>query len=304
MKNKVFKITVILLLSALCLNAQEEKKMHVKVIKNIDGEVTKLDTVFEGSEHEGVYFFSDGEFDESKLDSILEKYDVKDKDGKKVLHFTSEDLDADSAKLIWISVDSDVKVIDGKSGEHVVVKISDCDEAIESTDHFTILDSDSLEIVKEYIIKSEGENVFVTKECDKKVIVKSSGKSGNYVWTTKEGDAEVITITEDMILEEGEEGTVNVFVTTSDDEDIEASEIIIKKGDSKSKTIELYIDVDEEDSKEKIKKLEKKLEKAGGNVEITKHKTEDGKIVIKAIITEEECSKSKKKEKKKKEEKK
>jgi len=298
MKNKVFKITVILLLSALCIKAQEEKKVHVKIIKNIDGEITKLDTVYEGSEHEGIYFFSDGDLDELKLDSILEKFDIKDKDGKKVLHFKSGELDVDSTKQIWVSVDSDVHVEGEKSGEHVIVKISDGAKVIDCTDHFTLLHSDSLKIVKEYIISSDSEDVYLTKEGNKKVVIKSSGKSDSYVWTTDSADLELITITEDMKLHKADEGTVNVFVMTSDD-DIEASEIINKKGDKKSKTIELYIDVDGEDSEVKIKELEKKLEKAGGDVKITKYKTDDGKIVIKAIITDEECIKTDKKKSKK-----
>ncbi len=297
MKNKVFKITIILLLSVLCLNAQEEKKVHVKIIKNIDGEVTKIDTVFEGSEHEGIYFFSDKDLDELKLDSILEKFDIKDKDGFKVIGFKDGELNADSVKHIWISVDSDMHIKDGKSEEHVIVKMKDGKAIIDCTDHITILGSDSVKIVKEYIVNSEGEDIFVTKKGDKKVIVKSSDKSDSYVWTTDSADFEVITITQDMKLHKGDEGTVNVFVTKSDDEDITTiSEITIKKGDKHSKTIELYIDEDESGSEVKITELEEKLKKAGENVKITKYKTDDGKIVIKAEISEGDCTKTDEKE--------
>ncbi len=297
MKSKVFKITIILLLSVLCLNAQEEKKVHVKILKNIDGKITKIDTVFEGSEHEGIYFFSDEDFDELKLDSILEKLDIKHKDGFKVIGFKDVEIDADSVKHIWVSVDSDVHVEGEKSREHVIVKISDGAEVIDCTDHFIILGSDSLKIVKEYIVNSKGEDIYVTKKGDKKVIIKSSGKSDSYVWTTDSADFEVITITEDMKLHKGDEGTVNVFITTSDDEDITTtSEIIIKKGDSKSKTIELYIDENESGSEVKIIELEEKLEKIGENVKITKYKTDDGKIVIKAEISEGDCAKTDEKE--------
>jgi Secretion system C-terminal sorting domain len=293
MKNKVFKITIILFLAVLGLNAQEEKKVHVKIIKNIDGEITKVDTVFEGSKHEGVYFFSDGELDESKLDSILEKFDIKDKDGFKVIGFKEGEIDTDSAKHIWVSVDSDVHVKDGKSGKHVIVKMSDGKEIIESTDHFTILHSDSLNIVKEYIINSDDEDVYLTKEGNKKVVIKSSGNSGTYVWTMDDDNKELITITEEMKLHEGHEGTVNVFVTTSGDEDIsKTSEVFITKGDSKSKTIELYIDEDESGSEVKVVDVEGMMEIAGENVKITKYKTDDGKIVIKAVISEDDCAKT------------
>jgi phosphotransferase system HPr-like phosphotransfer protein len=296
MKNKVLKITVILLLSVLSLNAQEEKKVHMKIVKEVNGEVTTIDTIIEKSDHEGIYFFSDDELDKSKLDSILIKYDIKDKDGKKVLSFTSEDFDTDSANHIWVSVDSDVKMVDGKSGEHVIVKISDGDDCIKTKDHFTILSSDSLEIVKEITINADGEDIYVTKEGDKKVIIKSSGKSSNYVWTVDDDDAEVITLTEKIILEDDEEGTVNVFVTTSDDEDVNVnSDVIIKKVDGKSKTIELYIDADGEDAEAKIKELEKKFKKSGEDVKITKHKTDDGEIMIKVSINEKEESKKDKK---------
>ncbi|MBU8893601.1 MAG: T9SS type A sorting domain-containing protein [Bacteroidales bacterium] len=293
MKNKVFKITIILLLSVLCLNAQEEKKVHVKILKNIDGETIKIDTVFEGSEHEGIYFFSDEDLKEFKLDSILEKFDIKDMDGFKVLSFEDGEINTDSAKHIWVSVDSDVHVKDGKSGKHVIVKMSDGAKIIDCTDHFTLLGSDSVKIVKEYIVNSEGEDIYVTKKGDKKVIIKSLGKSDSYVWTTDSADHKVITITEDMKLEKGEEGTVNVFITKSDDEDITStSEIILKKGDSNAKTIELYINEDGEDSEVKVIELEEKLGQIEGNVKITKYKTDDGKIVVKAVISDEECTKT------------
>lgn len=293
MKNKILRITVVLLLSVLCLNAQEKKKVHVKIVKDIDGETTTIDTVFEGSEHEGIYFFSDEEFDKHKLDSILKMFHIKDNDGTSVISLKDRHIHTDSLKQIWVSVDSDVYIEGEKSGEHVIVKISDGAEVVDCKNHFTILDSDSIKIVKEFIIKSDGEDVFLTKEGNKKVVIKSSGKSSAY-FLTMDGDKELITITEDMNLEKGKEGTVNVFVTISDDEDAK-SEVIIKKIDGKSKTIELYIDEDGENSEVKIIELEEELKNAGENVKITKYKTDDGELVIKAVISEEESTKKDKK---------
>ena len=300
MKNKFLKITVILLLSVLCLNAQEKKKIHVKVLKDIDGETTIIDTVFEGSEQEGIYFFSDKDFDKHELDSIKKTFHIKDKDGISVISIKNGEIDSDSLKHIWVSVDSDVHMEKANSKEHVIIKMSDGGELIESTDQFTILDTDSLKIVKEYIVNSKGKNIYVSKKGNNKVVIKSSGKSDSFIWTTDSSDYEVINVTEKMMLKEGDEGTVNVFITKSDDENIEtASEVIIKKGDTKAKTIELYIDDDGEGSEVKITELEEKLEKVGENVKITKYKTDDGKIVVKAVISDEECTKTDEKELKK-----
>lgn len=289
MKNKFLKITVILLLSALCLNAQEKKKIHVKMIKDVDGKTTIIDTVFEGSEKDGIYFLSGKDFDKQELDSIKKTFHIKDKDGISVITLKDGAFEADSLKNIWVSVDSDVKVIKGESKEHVVVKISDGAEVMHGKDHFTILDSDSVKIVKEFIIKSEGEDIFLTKGGNKKVYIKTSHEDDDFVWTMDTSDCKIITITDDLKLHKGDEGTVNVFVTSSDDGDIIAtSEVFVNKTDSKSKTIELYIDEDETGSEIKIKDLDEKLGIADENVKITKYKTDDGKIVIKAVISDEE----------------
>jgi hypothetical protein len=289
MKNKFLKITVILLLSVLCLNAQEKKKIHVKMIKDVDGETTIVDTVFEGSEQEGIYFFSDKDFDKQELDSIKKTFHIKDKDGISVISLKDGKINSESLKHIWLSVDSDVHLEKGNSKENIIIKISDGAEVMHGKDHFTILDSDSVKIVKEFIIKSEGEDIFLSKGGNKKVYIKTSHEDDDFVWTMDTSDCKIITITDDLKLHKGDEGTVNVFVTSSNDGDIvTTSEVFVNKADSKSKTIELYIDEDESGSEIKIKDLEEKLGIADENVKITKYKTDDGKIVIKAVISDEE----------------
>lgn len=66
MKNKLLLVTVLFLFFTLNMYAQKEKEIHVKVLKEVNGELIKIDTVLDGAKYGDIYLYSDGEFDHSK----------------------------------------------------------------------------------------------------------------------------------------------------------------------------------------------------------------------------------------------
>jgi len=290
MKNKILLITALFILSVLLLNAQDKKKVQVKVLKSENGKTIKLDTTFESTEHGDVYFYSDGEINQEKIDSILESLDIDAEHGVKFISKNLDSLDSEKVKHIWISATGDDEF---DLDKHAIIELIDGEKVIETTDEFTIIEGDSVKITKKYIYHSGDEKVYVTKKDGKKVLVSTSAHSGSYVWNVNDLDAKVITITDDIDLLEDSEGNVKIISTTSSDSENEAiSEIIVKRGDGNSKTIEVYIDEDEFDGETKIIELEEALGGKGENVKIVKYKTDDGKIVVKAELSEE-CKKDK-----------
>jgi hypothetical protein len=286
MKNKILLITAVLFLSALFLNAQENKKIQVKVIKSENGETIKLDTTFESTEHGDIYFYSDGKINKEKIDSILKSLDI---DGDHSIQFISknlDDIDSDKVKHIWISKTGDDEF---DLDKHAIIEMIDGEKIIETTNEFTIIGDDSLKVKKEYIYVVGDDKVYESKD-GKKVMISKSAHSKAYVWNENKGDSDVrvITITDDMDVDVNEKGHVKVISTL--DDNIGVSEIIIKKGDGDTKTIEVIVDEDEFDDKMMVE-LQETLEGSGETVKIVKYKTGEGKYVVKADITNEDLKK-------------
>ncbi|MBI9053586.1 MAG: T9SS type A sorting domain-containing protein [Bacteroidales bacterium] len=286
MKNKILLITAVLFLSVLFLNAQENKKIQVKVIKSENGETIKLDTTFESTEHGDIYFYSDGKINKEKIDSILKSLDI---DGDHSIQFISknlDDIDSDKVKHIWISKTGDDEF---DLDKHAIIEMIDGEKIIETTNEFTIIGDDSLKVKKEYIYVVGNDKVYESKD-GKKVLISKSAHSKAYVWNENKGDSDVrvITITDDMDVDVNEKGHVKVISTL--DDNIAVSEIIIKKGDGDTKTIEVIVDEDEFDDKMMVE-LQETLEGSGETVKIVKYKTGEGKYVVKADITDEDFKK-------------
>jgi len=283
MKNKILLITAILFLSVLLLNAQEKKKIQVKVLKSESDETITIDTTF-ASVYGDVYFYSDGEVNKEKIDSILESLDIEI--GSRGIKFISKDLDdIDSEKIkhIWISATDDDFDLD----KHAIIELIDGEKIIETTDEYTITSDDSLRIKREYIYVVGDEKVYETKKDGKKVLISKSAHSESYVWNTNEGDSDVkiITISGDVDITNKDHVKV---ISTANDSNEAISEIVISNCDDDTKTIEIFVSDDEFDDDNMMVELEKSLEGSGENVKIVKYKTDEGKYVIKAEITDDE----------------
>jgi len=284
MKNKILLITAVLFLSALILNAQEKKKIQIKVLKSENGETITIDTTFT-SEYGDIYFYSDGEINNEKIDSILESLDIeKGSRGIKIISEDLDDIDSEKIKHIWISTTNDDEFDIDK---HAIIEMIDGDKIIEMTDEYTINHDDSLGIKREYIYVVGDEKVYETNKDGKKVLISKSGHSESYVWNTDDTDVKIINITSDIDAKVSGEGHVKV-ISTSKDNNTAISEIIIKKGDSDSKTIEIFVDEDEFDDDNMMVEIHKALDGTGENVKIIKYKTDEGKYVVKAEITDDE----------------
>jgi hypothetical protein len=286
MKNKVLTITALFILSALFLNAQENKKIQVKVLKTENGETIEIDTTLT-SEHGDIYFYSNGEIHQEKIDSILKSSNIDGEYGIKFISDNLDDIDSEKIKHIWISASGDEEFVLDKN---VIIEMIDGEKVIESTNEFTIIKGDSIELTKTYIYHTGDDIVYDTDEKGNKVIISKSSNSGSYAWTANDSDnVKVVTITDDIDVDINAKGSVKVYSISSDD-NASISEIIIKKGNGDCKTIEIIIDEDDFEGNHKIIELEKVLEGTGEKVRIVKYKTDDGKYVVKAEILDCELS--------------
>lgn len=273
MKNKLLLVTVLFLFFTLNMYAQKEKEIHVKVLKEVNGELIKIDTVLDGAKYGDIYLYSDGEFDHSKLDSILKEFKILDKNELKVISLKNGIEGNDSLKQMWVGVtasgDEDI--------EHIVVDLSNNTEFSNCTKDISLLSADSLEIVKEVIIlKKDGEKVVI-----------DDSKGDSYIWTIDSSDVKLITIKEDVEFIGKSDDKINIYVTADKNGDIETtSEIKIMAGNGKCKTIEMTFDADEMIDSDELVKLEEALQGSGEKVKVLKYTTKDGAFVIKAEISD------------------
>lgn len=280
MKTKILKITLVLLVIVSTLNAQENKQVHLKMIKDINGEKTIVDTIIEGNEMGGYSFYP--MYDEGKLnvDSILKDLQIVDKKGMKVINLTAKDLKVNSGEKVLLTVTAD-----DENKDHVVVKMKDGKIWTESNDAITIIGDDSVKVVKEIIINSGDEDMIFKRKEGEKVIIKTKSDD-TYTWTIDSTGVKVMEITEEFETDHSIDKKFNVYISSDDQVAVDAiSKIVVKDGEADCKTIKLIIE-DDEDGNVKVVDLQNDLEDVAENVKITKRITDDGHIFITAEISE------------------
>ncbi len=283
MKTRILKITLALMVIAGILNAQETKKVHLKLVKEINGEKTVVDTIIEGDDTQDYLFYTLDKEGDINLDSLLKDVDIEKKEGMKVIKMKIKDKDCDSEKKMWVTVTAD------GDDDHVVVKLDADATWVDSDGDLTIV-GDSIKVAKEIFVSSGDKDMIFIGDDAKKIKMKVDSDD-KYTWTIDSSDVKMIKVDKDIILRDNEEGKFNIYISESDEGVKETvSEVYVTKGEGKSKTIELIMDADDENDHVKLIDLHEKMEKSGENVVITKYKTEDGKIIIKAEIAEDNLS--------------
>ncbi|MFC2152053.1 T9SS type A sorting domain-containing protein [Bacteroidota bacterium] len=284
MKKYLLKTVIVFFACVLSINAQEKKKVHIKMVKNEDGKVTEIDTVFEASDYKGMYFYGD-EMDELKLDSILEEFEIIDKEGMKFITISDKIHTEDEEGLIWLKVDADVDGDTVKMIKHIHISKDGDKNITKSKKEMVWVMSDSSEAFEDIHISDD--HVYVMKSGEgKKVKVIKKGMEESMVWTTD--SAGTINISDDGKVYIYKTGDCTFDILKSDeDENVVVEKIVIDKSGENEKTFDVYITDDGEKSKVKIETIEGDFEDADENVKIYKYKTDDGKIVFKAEITDE-----------------
>jgi len=243
MKTNSKLITCIVLVAILILsfsvNAQDKEEIKVKIIKEVNGKTTTIDTVLINTDVKDVDF--SGLHLTEDVESIINEL-KKDKAGDckmKIYMFDGKKCEkGDSLMKIWVELDEEyenkkeiekkVTIIcsnDGKFKEHSAKNM------------LFISDGDDVEMFKDTSLHN----------CQNKMMIKKykSGDSADddsnvYVWVSESGD--VSTISEDslkviriknIISETGDKKDIQVFVT-ADGEDVKtekAYKVIVKSGD-------------------------------------------------------------------------
>lgn len=283
MKTKILQITIALLAIAVSLNAQNtDKKIHLTLSKEINGEKITVDTIIDSNESHKALYYTINENGELQADSLLKDFDVIEKDGVKIICLTSENIDSDSLK-VWLSAEGDCK---GKEG--ITIKLDANSSWIDTDENVTIFGDDSLNIVKDIVISSDKNGMMVIGGNSKNLFIHNNSN-------TDSADFKVIKITEDISVDKSNVQDVNIYVTSSlkaDDKSV--SKVFLNSESDDCKTIELTFNTDDESVITSINSLSESLKGAGENVIITKHETEDGMLHITAEISDCELTKEEK----------
>jgi hypothetical protein len=282
MKNKALLVTVCFLAISVFVVAQQKTELKVKVVKSENGETITIDTTL-NSEDGHVYFYSDGEVNQKKVDSILKSLGIENNPTIEFIASKLDDLDAEHVKQIWITKDGDID-------EDITIRVDGDVKVLETTKSFSIIKNfDEEEVKSEYIIYTGDDVEYKEDGNGNKIIISSSSDSESYLWTASDSKQDnKVQVIAGISFDINTNNLIEVI--GGDGDSVQISEIIIKKGDGDCKTIEVIIDGDDFEDENKIIELEKALEGTGEKVKIVKYETEDGKYVVKAEIMDCELS--------------
>ena len=301
--NKKFeimkKIVVmsIAFLMVIAANAQNPKKVHIKMTKDINGEVTVLDTIIEGNEGDFVYYNA-GDFSDKSLDSLMEKFMISS-DAHKIKVICSDNIKAkaDSGNMVWVSVKSDDE-IEGVVKKTIALTVSEKgSKSVSNSNSFTFFEGDSIIHMHDIVMKSDGKDFYVVTEDGGKIVVNPTESGEVFIWSVDSADDKKIEFTKDVKIYSGSDNNIKIIKSKDGNAEITAvSEVFVKKGDGDCKTIDLLISTDNNDGEEIIKELEQVLEGKAENVKVYSYETEDGKVIIKATISDCDLTKEEEQE--------
>jgi len=281
MKKYLLKTVIVFFACVLSLNAQEKEKVHLKIIKEENGKVVKIDTVFEGTDFEGMHLSGDISIDELKIDSILKEFKIDIHEGIKFITISDDIHTHDSLKHVWLTVDADMEGDSVKMKKQIYILEDGNKKLVESKEGMVFITSDSNEV--------HGEHVFIHSGGEKVKVVKGEGGE-SMVWTSKEDGDIIIKEEGNVIIYKTGDETFDVIKSESGENKI-VKKVIVKKNGDIEKTIEIYVTEEGDHSIVRIEGDEDDLKNVEENIKIYKYKTDDGNITIKAEITDSEDSK-------------
>ncbi|NOQ25661.1 MAG: T9SS type A sorting domain-containing protein [Bacteroidales bacterium] len=276
MKKYLLTTVIIFFASLLALNAQdqEKKKVHLKIVKEENGKVIEIDTVFEGTDKEGLYHFGDIEGMDVNIDSILKEFNIEGHEGMKFIALSDKYHSKDSLKHVWHTIDANMEGDSVKMKKMIFISEDGDTKLVESEENMIFISSGSDDIIREHIImNNDGKKV--------KVIKKECGES--MVWTSNEDGDLKITEEGNVIIIKTDDETYDILKSERGEKTI-IKEVIVEKSGDTEKTIKVIITQDGDHSIVKIEGDEDDLKNVEEKVKIYKYKTDDGKITVKAEI--------------------
>lgn len=298
MKKIVLSTLFVFLISNLSLMAQEKKKIHVKMIKDENGKVTEIDTVFEGSGDKDFYFFSDNS-DDFKIDSILEKLEVLDKENMRFITLTDEFHSKDSLKNIKLIINADSEGDSVKVKKYVFMTRDGDKEILNSKNEMVWIMSDSAKNLEEIFLDKNSHAFVMTSGEGKKVKVVKKSECEAMTWTSdSDGKEKKIEI---IISEDGDDSNIEV-ISLDDDDEFSDEDVKVFKQKMDDGTIIVKTEIIKDDKSDKkgkeVQKIKINKEKNSGifNIEFEiegdetlklKVENEQGKTVYSKKIKKE-----------------
>ncbi|MDA3954588.1 MAG: hypothetical protein PF485_13150 [Bacteroidales bacterium] len=286
MKKYLLTSVFVFFACVIALNAQEnqeKKKVHLKIIKEENDKITEIDTVFEGTDKEGLHYFGDIDGKDINIDSILKEFKIEGHEGMKFMTISDKYHSKDSLKHVWHTINADVEGDPVKMKKMIFISEDGDKKLIESKEGMVFVHSDC---------DSDDEHVFIHGDGKKvKIIKKEIGDS--MVWISEEEGVHKITDDGNVFIYKTGDKTFDI-IKSEDGENQIIKEFIVKKNGEIEKTIEIMVTEDGDYSIVKIIGDDDDLMHAEENVKIYKYKTDDGKITVKAEITDSEKGEKKK----------
>jgi len=236
MKTKFKLITVFaLMLFVLSINAQEQKKIKIKMIKDVNGKTIVIDTIIIGTDFKDIDL--SGFHITSEMEEIIEHLESGEKkESMMKFYFTDNEKSnkGDSLKHVWVEVSDELEGDSNESSHAFFV----------SRDSHVITDKNMVFVSS----NSDGETEIDTiiHNRNKKIIIKKVGEEGEdkdvMVWVSdSDGDTEMndsvkVIKVKNVITKSGENDEVTVYVTSDGENDKSAKEksykVIVKSGEN------------------------------------------------------------------------
>ena len=245
---KKYVLPVLLIVAfAFSLKAQENKKVHLKVIKNDNGNITEIDTVFDTSDQEGIFYYGKDFISDINVDSILKELKISEIDGKKIISLTDEVELTEGEDISWITSSADLKgdsIIfkkfisnekDGKGCKHKLIWLTDSTDDIHTSDsnHVFIIKSkdQTIELLKE-IEALEGDLLkeeFIVKGDDNdhkviKIYLSDDETKSDVKIETTDGENIIVGENANIYRYETDDGKIIFKTVISDDKVVEVDE--------------------------------------------------------------------------------
>lgn len=277
MKKYLLNTVIVFLTCILSIYAQDQKEMQIKLVKDVNGKTTEIDTIIVGTNSEGLYFTGDSILKEFKITSDMKKFEISDKDSLLFLTLTDEIQSDDTLKNICIKLDSDLNGDSICTKKFIYNLKGDEKDIIKCKDGMVWIASDSADIMKKLKIDGDNQDLLMALCDGKKLKVIKNPGGKEMIWNIDStGDVKVIS-DDHVLIYKTEDGNFDILKSM--------------KSDKKEKTINLFITDEDDQARVKIETLGEDIDTADANVKVYKYKTDDGKVIIKALISDCDLSK-------------
>jgi len=283
MKRYFIKVTIIFFAFTLSLSAHEKKKIHLKMIKSVDGETIVTDTLIDTKDHKGIYFY-ESNADNRKVDSLIKKMDMFYEDGVEIISISDEIDVKDDNALVWLSLTTDSDEDSIRLEKHMHIISEGDEEIVKSKTGMAWIVSDSSDYFDDIHLTDIIHNHFISKGEKFKIELLSCDQENSFMWTIDSlCDKDNPEYQGVFVYSTGE----NTFNVIRSGEGKNSYEKVIMKKAMGEESMNVYVTDDGNHTIIKIEELDKNDSDSEKKIKVYKQKTDDEKVEFKVEILDE-----------------